>query len=307
MANILCPLCGTKNYNTYDFIKTSDLSKAYKKSLGIGVIFAKDTIDAICCKKCGLKYFSPVSAGGPNLYENLQRFDWYYQQHKPEYNLAKNYLPDTGLVLEIGAGLGGFSNVVGLNRYIGLEFNKDAIQQACTKGIVLINESVEQHALNNPGAYAAVVSFQVMEHIENLISFINGCVDCVRPGGIIIFAVPNNDGIVSLAPNNILDMPPHHLTHWSMLPLNYIAKEFSLDLLVIEVEKVADFHRKWACCSIWVSRLRKFLRLQETLLDISLKSRAISKIATILSIILPPSVENIHGHTIIACYKKTNL
>lgn len=304
MIRITCPLCKSTNTKLVERISTCEINRAYLRNYGIQTEFQTDEISYLVCTNCNLGFFNPSVTGNEELYEQLQQFDWYYMSDKPEYHLAKKYLPAKGNVLEVGAGKAAFAEIVGKDRYIGLEFNDEAIIRAKSIDINLVKESVENHAIRHGEQYAAVVSFQVLEHVSNPSTFIRACIDSLQPGGNLILAVPNHDGICGLAQNSILDIPPHHVSHWSEKTMAYIAVHYNLDLLSVDFETVADFHAVWGARSIYESKLKNILGIKSKLLDTSLLAKLLGKIASIFARISPPDLSTIKGHTVLACYRK---
>ncbi len=304
MNQITCPLCQSTDMKIVESIKTSDIVEAYLRILSVTTNFQTDQVRYLVCSRCNLGFFDPMATGDKKLYEQLQQFDWYYMSDKPEYSLAKKYLPRSGKVLEVGSGKAAFAEIVGKDRYVGLEFNDEAISRAKSISVTLIKESIESYAARCPNQYSAVVSFQVLEHVSNPAAFVQGCVDSLQVGGHLILAVPNHDGICGLAQNSILDLPPHHVSHWSDKTMHYLAKQYDLEMVAIDFENIADFHVPWAARAIYEQKLRNFFRLNFKLLDISLFSRFLGKVASIIARIIPPDLSAIKGHTVLVCYRK---
>lgn len=304
MNNLSCPLCCAQSVDLVETISAHEIEYQYQKNFAISTNLHAEIVHYLVCNECNLGFFNPMATGTELLYEQLQKFDWYYMSNKAEFDLAKKYLPDTGSLLEVGAGKAAFSNAVGKNRYVGLEFNDEAIARASADEVILIKESIEAHAVNNKKKYKAVVSFQVLEHVPTPFSFIQGCVDSLQEGGYLILAVPNHDGLCGLAQNHLLDMPPHHVTHWSELTLKRIASLFDLELVGIECETVADYHLVWVRQMVWERRLRIFFRIQPSLLDTSYVSKFLSKVASFIAKGFPPSVDKIKGHAVVAVYRR---
>jgi SAM-dependent methyltransferase len=304
MNNVSCPLCNSQNVELIETISAHEIEYQYKKNFAVSTSLHADIVDYLVCNECKLGFFNPMATGDEILYEQLQKFDWYYMSDKPEFALAQKYLPDTGRVLEVGAGKAAFSNAVGKNRYVGLEFNDETIARAHADGVILIKESIEAHAINNKQKYKAVVSFQVLEHVPMPSSFIQGCVDSLQEGGCLILAVPNHDGLCGLAQNHLLDMPPHHVTHWSEVTLKKIASLFDLELVGVEFEPVAGYHLVWARQVVWERRLRHCFWMRPSLLDTSYAARFLSKIASYIAKVFPPAVDVIKGHAVVAVYRR---
>jgi len=301
---IPCPLCTSPETTCLETIFVDELNYLYEHCLGITGALKASALEYMICKRCGLGFFSPIETGDEYLYEQLQTFDWYYMSDKNEYRKALDLLPKQGAVLEVGSGQAAFASLVGADRYTGLEFNNSAIEKAKNAGITLLKETVEQHAGRFPESYEAVVSFQVLEHIASPTSFIRGCVNSLKPGGILILAVPARDGFVGQSVNRILDMPPHHVTHWSEKTLHKLADLFGLHCLAVEYEAVSDYHRAWARKVVVETAMRKHLGIGFRLIDRRLSSRLLSKTATLASRLIRVSLVGIKGHTVVACYEK---
>jgi len=304
MNKIKCPLCHSTKTRLVEIIHTSEIKEAYLNSYGVTADFQSNEISYVNCSNCELHFFDPITTGDEKFYEQLQKFDWYYMTDKPEYSIAKRFLPASGQILEVGSGKAAFAQFVGKDRYVGLEFNDEAISRAKSIGIKLIKESIENHAVKQASQYAAVISFQVLEHISSPFNFIEGCIDSLKEGGYLILAVPNHDGICGLAQNSVLDLPPHHLSHWSETTMRHIAKQYHLDIVSIDVEAVADFHIMWGARALYERKIREFLGLNPKLLDMSLLSKLIGRFSSILARIRLPNLSFTNGHTILACYRK---
>lgn len=299
----MCPLCGCSEVLCKEIVDVASLNNLYRKLLDVEEAVKSASLLYQECLQCGLGFFDPMETGSEQFYEHLQRYDWYYMADKQEFRLAQKYLPHKGSVLEVGAGRAFFAEYVGLDRYRGLEFNSEAICRARANGVELLKESIESHVAAG-NKYDCVVSFQVLEHVNSPASFIQGCVDCLNPGGIMILSVPSRDGFAGGTTNHILDLPPHHVTRWSERTLYYVADKFDLSVLGINAEKVADYHLGWAQKLLWEERLRKLLKVEPRLVSNSRGVALLSRFASILAGIAPMSLEKVKGHTVLACYQK---
>ena len=160
-------------------------------------------------------FFVPAVTGDEAFYAQLQERDWDHLSDKTEYREAARYIHTGDKVLDVGAGRGAFSAHVSHAAYTGLEFSPDAVNLARQKGINVVQESIESHADLHKTSYDAVCAFQVLEHVGNIAEFIQACVKCVKPGGILIFPIPSDDSFVGAQTDNLLNMPPHHVSRFS--------------------------------------------------------------------------------------------
>ncbi|MBL8327726.1 MAG: class I SAM-dependent methyltransferase [Rubrivivax sp.] len=300
-----CPLCRGRDIHLVEQIDGSAVSSAWIKSYGIRFESPLEDLAYLHCRGCELRFFNPAQSGGPQLYEQLQQHDWYYVDDKPEYAVAARWLPAHGEVLEVGSGKAAFARFVTPARYRGLEFNSVAIERARLAGVSLFKESIQDHSRSNAGRYSAVVSFQVLEHVEDPAGFLQACVAALQPGvGRLILAVPDHDGLCGLAQNNILDMPPHHVSHWNERSLRAVGRLFGLELLSIERESVSELHQSWARRAVIERRLRGIAGLDQRLLDTRWRARLIGRLAARRAS-GPVEIGDVTGHTIVAAYRLT--
>jgi len=89
-----------------------------------------DAIGFIVCQSCDLRFFSEVPAATENLYEELQKFDFYYQSEKPEFDFAKSLIGSRDAVLEVGCGAGAFGASITCGSYVGLELTSSSAARA---------------------------------------------------------------------------------------------------------------------------------------------------------------------------------
>lgn len=303
MADIFqCVLCGS-NSNIIEKISSDAISKAYHKNLGVEVNFNSQNLLFLQCPTCSLKFFKPMELGDEEFYDQLQKKEWYYLDEKWEYHRAAKHISRANKILEVGCGFGAFSSYVGRERYRGLELSGSAVENARHQGISVEKTFVEDYAMHGQCA-DAVVNFQVLEHIPNPRSFLQGCIDCLEPGGKFLFAVPSDDSFVGDAVNNWLNMPPHHGTRWPDATLRKIAEQFSLELVALEHEPVASIHREWATKVIWQRRIREILQQPYRVVDNSMTQKMFGKGGAILKRLLPPNINEWSGHSVLAVYRK---
>src|SRR3546814_18713183 len=105
-----------------------------------------------------------------------------------------------------------------------------AVIEGNTKGANLIEESVEIHRKSHLGYYDVVCSYQVLEHIADVEGVINAMVDCLKPGGLMIVSVPNNNSFIRKVtlPARILNLQPHHMGLWDEYYLRTMEEFFSV-------------------------------------------------------------------------------
>ncbi|MDH3346852.1 MAG: class I SAM-dependent methyltransferase [Desulfobulbaceae bacterium] len=245
MMNTHCPLCKSTKHTVRSNIASVDLINVYKSQFNINIkkyFYNIDIIKLVKCNTCNLQYYDPTISGDEYFYNHFQKFDWYYMDDKNEYHLSKKYIQNDHKLLEIGSGKGAFSHYIKNSNYTGLDFSLNAKEMAKKEGIEVKNQTISEHAKLHSGTYDVVCAFQVLEHIPSVNKFISDCINCLKPGGTLIFAVPSEDSFLRYTINGILNMPPHHLTRWTDNSLIKLGEIFNLDLVEIIHEKVQSHH-----------------------------------------------------------------
>lgn len=245
-----CPGCGGTAPILVDSLATSALIGGYDKSglaRAIGRLFddLNGQLTLWSCRQCSLRWYADAPAGDAAFYESLQQHDWYYQADKPEYGFARRWIPSEAQVLEVGCGRGAFAGFIPSVNYRGLEFNQLAVQKARDAGLQVEVKPVGQEATDRPAHYDVVCHFQVLEHVEAPLSFMAECAQALKPGGLMIVAVPAEDSFLGLAESSWLNMPPHHLTRWTDQSLDSMLRRVGMEPLELWHEEVASYHKDW--------------------------------------------------------------
>lgn len=249
MVQQACPACGQDVIHTIERIRARDLISMYQQAFGLDVRSCFEGVDTVHlqhCQACDLQFYDPPCSGPAEFYEQLQRFDWYYQDDKPEYLYASQQVRSGQRVLDVGCGKGAFRAFLPEQLdYTGLEFNDKAIARGRAAGLNIVKQSVQMRAEQEPGQYDVVCSFQVLEHVTDVAGFVRACVTLLKPGGTLILAVPAQDSFLALDPHGPLNMPPHHVIRWTDQALRNLALRENLSAVETWHEPVADYHQGW--------------------------------------------------------------
>ena len=224
-----CPLCCSKELVHIEKIKTHDLISLWlKKKINVKRIFKNiNTLNKIKCNNCSLCFFDPSVSGDNTFYSALGKEEWYYlHEDKTEFGYSDGYIKYGDNILDIGSGRGIFQKYITKKiTYTGLELSKKAAEDASRDGINVVEDTIEHYSKSNHNKYDVVVTFQVIEHIKNIDSFLKSSISVIRSGGLLIIACPNNNSFIRKSQNNLWNLPPHHLLHWNRDSLEYIAKK----------------------------------------------------------------------------------
>ena len=248
------------------------------------------------CEVTSYRFFYPFTLEGKeSLYRAIEQFDWCYEEDKWEHSSVAAKIPENAAVLDVGCGRGAFLAKVLKDRsrdVTGIELNKSAAAFARERGITVVESLIGDHAEECASAYDVVTAFQVLEHVADPLKFVNNCTKALKPGGLLVIAVPNNDAFLRFA-DLALNQPPHHVGLWCPRSLTALAALLPLDLEAIEEEPLREL--------AWYQQVieRHYLpkRWQRTLYYRLGAPRIFARF-------IEENRATISGHTVIARYRK---
>lgn len=280
-----CPLCSSQA--TEKSKVNSDLIVRLwaKRGVGVSNLFETNTISKFKCTNCGVGFYYPPCPGDDAFYGKLASWEWYYKHSgKSEYNVAANLIKPGMRIIDVGCGIGEFSThlAVGVD-FVGAELSSKSVYIAKSLGRNVNQIDITKAPQEYVNNFDVVTCFQVLEHIVSLHEFFFGLVNLCKPGGIIVIAVPNNDGFVGDAVNNIFNMPPHHILLWNKSSLHYLAKQYGLNVVDYTEEPLSDVHRYWGFTVVINKILLRFIGSSPKVIDISILGRFIYKASALLA------------------------
>lgn len=264
ISKVTSPLTSLDNVEFVKDFCVSDIINRWKQDFNIDISreFSKDSNKKIQLYRCldsDLLFFEPRIAGSPYLYDELQKtFEWYYLKDKWEYKMALKEIKRQKGVVEIGCGKGTFIEKVIKEtkvKIVGLETSVDAVKDAKTKGLPVFLSYINDYLHNNRTLKIdTVIAFQVLEHVPDPLDFISQLIGALQKGGRLIFSVPNQDCFYKYS-DELLDMPPHHITRWSVKTFKFLESIFPVKLDKAFVEPLFYMHK-----SIWFRNVSNHYR-----------------------------------------------
>lgn len=305
-----CPLCGGGRHDLIETISYADIRHVYERLYRLELPPREvDLLQYLRCTSCDLRFFVPQLGGDPAFYEQLQALPWYYLEDKTDFRIAQRLIPPDSEVLELGCGAGAFAGFLPSGcAYRGLEYNDEAIRKARLRGLSVDRISVEELARAGGSMFDVICSFQVLEHVLSPRSFLTAAASLLRPGGTLVIAVPAEDSFLSYTVNNVLNLPPHHLTRWTDTALRNVARVIGLTLIHLEHDEVSGDH-VLAFAQAEVDRgARRLLGRPSPMLsrvEASYGARALLRLLSIpLARRMRVSPRRPPGHSVIAAYRK---
>ena len=219
----------------------------------------KEEFSLILNKKFDLLITEPL----PKRLEKYYEFDEYISHTDNNkslidkvYQLVRNYTLKKKLklinsqntvtkkILDIGCGTGDFLSTCSKNKWntIGVEPNQKARDISITKNLV-VKEKLEE-IIEIGEQYDIITLWHVLEHVPNLIEYIDQLKRLLKDNGTLIIAVPNYKSFDAqhYHTNWAAYDVPRHLWHFSKTSIQKLFSEFELNLVKILPMKFDSFY-----------------------------------------------------------------
>lgn len=298
---MISPLTGLDNCKLIKVFNVEKIVTQYKNELGLDVrrfFKTSSNVELFECLDTGYKFYYPYNIfGDGHFYADLNKHNkGYYIEQRWEHTQALKLLQKGMKVLEIGSGDGHFLKLLSQKNIdsIGLELNDEAVEYGRKNGLNIINELIDEHSNVQQSAYDAICFFQVLEHITSVREFLLSALKCLKPNGLLIIGVPNNNPYIFKNDEwHTLNLPPHHSGLWSKQAFENIEKYFPVHLQQINIEPLSEFKTWFTVQKKYFLKKRKILGLL-----LSIIPRPIYKMT------LSAFKNKIQGRNILAVYNK---
>lgn len=222
-------------------LHVSELKRRYIDKCGIDISFAFGDVNYAelhQCKTTGYKYWLPPELAGKDDFYRALSAAWpnYYRNTRWEYASSMNLVEKNDVCLEVGCGRGYFLKSIEsrCKKSVGIEFNKEAIdQKVCNSDILDLDIS----ELGNTGdKYNKIFSFQVLEHIPEPMPFLLNCLRLLKPGGLLVISVPNDEWVVHSNMEDPFNLPPHHIGCYSYSVFQQLSEILGAEITDVRIQ-----------------------------------------------------------------------
>lgn len=206
------------------------------------------------CGGCGFGVFDPVLTGTSDFYSCITAADGScYTAEKWEFLQAAADLRRHGCrsVLDVGAGSGYFLDLLRERlpevERCGYEFNREMADLVRSKGHLMFDGEFPEAVLAARAgeSFDAVSMFHVIEHVEDPVALIRAARRLLKPGGLLLGAVPDNEGPVRHFSTALTELPPHHVSHWRASSFKAGMPRWGFELVRVATEPLPDFLWEW--------------------------------------------------------------
>ncbi len=300
---VVSPLTGTTDVTEVDRISVEAIMQRYAEDFELNAApYFKELkeIQVYKCNKTSYKFYYPFFIEADSRFYELLMHNRivYYPVWRWENNIAAKFITDNDKVLDVGCGDGAFLRGLLARKKVkakGLELNPAALAIATRDGLSVHNITVQEYSKDNSNQYDVVTSFQVLEHIADVKSFLSAKIDLLKSGGLLIIGVPfNNPYLYRKDKFHTLNLPPHHMGLWNEESLINLTKLFDLSVVGYEIEKVDNMIYY---LFIQLNRENLYRRLSNGSRFFRLFTKTFNKVFKISSKI-------IRGRNIVIVYKK---
>jgi len=264
--NTECPLCKNNEIDLLYTISSEKAARHFKNLTDIPTDKFKKIIENLWkskasninkCNKCNLVFSSPFVAGDNNFYslfyDNFDNYPfWKWDFEETFDKLKKLNLKDNSQIriLEIGSGNGVFLNklakeVASNEQIFCTESSEYCIKELRRKGFNNVYTDLSKIMENSEGIkFDAIFMFQVLEHLDQLDYLLNQIIDCLSFCGDIFITVPNNYQRELYERMKIYeDIPPMHLSRWSLKSFQTLANNNNLNIIDYKIEPQKYFSK----------------------------------------------------------------
>ena len=218
----------------------SALKSAYAAKVGRPFPEDSDCCDytMLRCMRCGLVFADPCTTGDPPFYRWITGMDNYYKVHRWEWDQTATLASAVGAtsLLDVGCGSGVFLDYIRKKLPIdvmGIDTLPDSVEHCRRRGHKAVCMTLEDYLLvPDHRQFDLVTSFHCLEHVSDPRSLVASMARALAPNGRLAISVPCSPPSWEVLGPDCLNMPPHHVTRWTVKALKALADSCGLHATV---------------------------------------------------------------------------
>ncbi|MBF0529068.1 MAG: class I SAM-dependent methyltransferase [Deltaproteobacteria bacterium] len=250
MTKLPCPVCGFNTFFATDrIVDIAPTLVSWEETLKIVFDASVWTyydrpefrrITLYRCWNCQFAQFRPVAVGIEAFYRAISAMDNHIET-KWEIQQALIDINNIGArrVLDVGCGSGFFLDTLRRSnpaiKGAGYDANSSIIELIAEKGYSVLLKPGETDAIYYQ-SFDAICLFQIIEHIEDPLSFIDQFLQYLKPGGLFIISAPDCDGPIKHFSNALTEIPPHHVSQWQETSFQAALQRTGLSRITVKRE-----------------------------------------------------------------------
>lgn len=226
-------------------------------------------ISKMKCSATGYAWYAPAQiCGDGKFYNDLygKAAEEYYPTWRWAWGAAMEHIRQGDTVLEVGSGGLQFLHHLKEKNIAacGLEINPMSMQKAKHIGLEVHAQTIQAFSPEHVGKYDVVCFFEVLEHVYDVHAFLSAASEALRPGGKMIFSVPNNASFIK---DQVLklNLPPHHVGLWTPESIAMIGSVLPLRFEQHQYEPLPEGHLNWFLSTKEKNDIDKYPRAIRTL------------------------------------------
>jgi SAM-dependent methyltransferase len=234
-----CRICGGEHHDTIINFGNQPIVHHYLKSANED--YSKYEFILNACKLCGFLYIkNPID---PNiLYQNYFTISsWKNQPHVPRLVDVIEMISDINAdsaILDIGCNDGSFLKYLKSRGYCnisGVEPTKDSYFEAVKNSINVYNNFFDLDFASKcfkPGQFDLITTRQVLEHIFDLDSFLEGIKYSLKDNGLFVIEVPDSEWHIDLFDYALWE---EHINYFTLNTVRQLLRKHSFSIIHHEI------------------------------------------------------------------------
>lgn len=220
----LCPVCQTetstieRQVNKYKILKCNNCEVVFSWPLRA----SQDVYDSAYTKKGDYQKYIDI---GVDAESGAYHLTWAMR------NFLKFSMPK-GKLLDIGCSTGAFmqsaKNMGWKVEGVEISYKAAAMAKKLTNSKVFIGKVEE---FQSDEKFDAITAWEVLEHVEDPLEFIESCQKLLKPNGILALSTPNWNSPWVKKSNKDEHWPPFHLTFWNRFTIKTLFDKSNLKVI----------------------------------------------------------------------------